>query len=377
MKQVYMIGLMSGTSVDSVDAALVSISGHHVELIHGITFDIPAEIRESVFELFSDQTGALRQLTLMNIRLGDLFADAVSELLRVTDIKPHQVKAVASHGQTIMHVADPESCCGLLSQGTLQIGEGAVIAERTGITTISDFRVADIAAGGSGAPLVPYLDLILAEKTGCPVAFQNIGGIGNVTYLKNSESTPAAFDTGPGNMIADELVRRYTSNSLSYDQDGHIGLTGTADQGLLNNWMGHPYLKKSIPKTTGREEFGTEFIDVYLAGRKPDPDIIHTAEVFTACSISDAYRKYLPDLPEKVIVTGGGAHNPVIMDSLAEQLPECMIQTGDQAGISTDYKEAVAFALLGWCTMNKKPNNVPAATGARKQAVMGKVSYPF
>ncbi len=371
------IGLMSGTSVDSIDAALVSISPGTVLLIKGISFKIPDDVRECIFELFQDHAGSLKTLTFMNFKLGELFSEAVHELLKVTGRKPHEILAVASHGQTIYHVANRELFCGQSLRGSLQIGEGAVIAERTGITTVSDFRTGDVAAGGAGAPLVPFLDAILAEKTGYQTAFQNIGGIGNVTYLNDSMTDPVAFDTGPGNMIVDRLVTEFSKGELTYDKDGKIGKTGFPNEALLKEWLKHPFICKSVPKTTGREEFGSEFYDLYIRGIEINPGLIRTAELYTARTIAESYKKNLPKLPERVIVTGGGAHNPVILDELKLCLPECRILTGDQVGISTDFKEAVAFALFGWCTLNKQTNTVPSATGALKKAVMGKVSYAF
>jgi len=356
MKEDLVIGLMSGTSVDAVDAALVSITPYHIELLKGISFNIPDDVRRCIFDLFQDQKGSLKKLTLMNFRLGELLAEAVHKLLEASGVKADKILAVASHGQTIWHVANEETFCDQTLRGTLQIGEGAVIAERTGITTVSDFRTGDIAAGGSGAPLVPFLDAMLAETTGYNTAFQNIGGIGNVTYLRDASMDPIAFDTGPGNMIVDQLVTDFTGGELAFDKDGMIGKGGSLNRNILKSWLKHPYLSNAIPKTTGREEFGVDFFDHYIKGKELNSDLIYTAEYYTACTITDAYRTFLPELPERVIVTGGGAHNPVILNTLMNQLPECRIQTGDQVGISTDYKEAVAFALLGWCTLNRKAN---------------------
>ncbi len=377
------IGLMSGTSVDSVDATAlhVELDGDEVKLetIGKISYPIEECLRREIFELFEDPAGSLERLAALNIRLGFLFSEAAIKLLKVTGLNAEEVFVIGSHGQTIFHVAEPVELCGKSVRGSLQIGEGSVIARETGITVVSDFRTADIAAGGSGAPLVPFLDLILFGNLGKTIAAQNIGGIGNVTWIPKKGDSVIAFDTGPGNMIIDRLVEIYTEGKLKYDKDGKIGRSGKILHDILERWMKHPYFKKSPPKTTGREEFGNPFLERELGpikAIKVDANLIRTAEEFTASSIADSYKRFLPELPETVIVTGGGAHNPVIMDSLRKNLPKCRVVTGEEYGIDSDFKEASAFALMALWTMLKRPNNVPEATGAGSPVIMGKISFP-
>jgi len=374
------IGLMSGTSVDSIDASVVGVNliGDHVSIktMANITYPIPDCIRKEIFTLFKDSSGSLRRMAALNIRLGNLFAEAVLELLKNTGLKPEDIDVIGSHGQTVYHVAEPLELCGEEVRGTIQIGEASAIAQKSGIPVVSDFRTADVAAGGSGAPLVPFLDQILFKDMSKNTAAQNIGGIGNVTWIPKEGEGVVAFDTGPGNMIIDALVSIYTRGKLKYDKDGAIGKGGKVIDNLLNKWMEHPYLKKSPPKTTGREEFGGRFLEEELKDIKVNADIIRTAEEFTAYSIADSYKRFLPEEPEVVIVTGGGVHNSVIMDSLKKHLPRSIVEKGEDYGIDSDFKEAIAFALMGLWTILGKINNVTEATGAEHEAVMGKVSYP-
>jgi len=374
------IGLMSGTSVDSIDGAAVKVeitdSGTDVHLVKGISYPIPGCIRDSIFQLFADGSGALHRLALLNMRLGQLFAEATQKLLKDAALNSDKVTVIASHGQTVHHVSLPEKCCGQKVRGSIQIGEPCVIAQTTGIPVVSDFRAGDIAAGGNGAPLAPLLDLILFRGHGKDVAAQNIGGIGNVTWIPKDDKKPLAFDTGPGNMIIDLLVTSYTKGSRHFDRDGKIGRQGNILKSLLEEWMNHPFLARKPPKSTGREEFGTIFLSSLLGDLKPDPDLIRTAEEFTALSIAHAYRNFLPSLPESVIVTGGGAHNPLIMESLSNHLKDAEILSGNQVGIDIDFKEAVAFAVLGLFRILGKTGNVPEATGACRKTVLGNITHP-
>ncbi len=380
MSTINAIGLMSGTSVDSIDAGVVTFEeyspGIKIKKIEGISYPIPEQIKNSIFDLFEDSAGSLKNLALMNSILGELFADAVLNLLDHTGLESKDIKVIGSHGQTIYHIAEKSEYCGKMVRGSLQIGEASVIAQKTGIPVVSDFRTGDIAAGGSGAPLVPFLDLLLSEKFGNCTAFQNIGGIGNVTFIENKDLPLVAFDTGPGNMIIDRLVSDFTGGKLAYDKDGEIGRKGNLKKDILKKWMKHPYFIKNPPKSTGREEFGTSFYDKYLKGIIITEDLIRTAEEFTALSIVQAYKTHLTRLPSTLIINGGGGHNPVIVNSIKDQLKDCRILTGDEAGISIDFKEAAAFALMGYYAWCGKPNNIPSATGADREAVMGKLSLP-
>ncbi|MEW5814752.1 MAG: anhydro-N-acetylmuramic acid kinase [Spirochaetota bacterium] len=374
------IGLMSGTSVDSIDAAAVKVDisegGEDIQLIKGISYPIPDCVRQLIFSLFEDGAGSLHRLSLLNIRLGYLFAEAVVKLLKEAGLKAEEVAVIGSHGQTVYHVSLSEECCGKSLTGSTQIGEASVIAQRTGIPVVSDFRTADIAAGGTGAPLAPFLDLLIFKDPERDTAVQNIGGIGNVTWIPKDRREPIAFDTGPGNMIIDFLVERYTDGRLSFDRDGEIGEKGNVDGRLLEVWMNHPFFLQKPPKSTGREEFGTCFFSTYIKERLPSPDLIRTAEEFTAHSIQRSYTDFLPRVPGRVIVTGGGSHNPVIMRSLCNYFGKDKVFSGEQAGIDSDYKEAIAFALMGLWRLLGRANNVPSATGAERAVVMGKLSLP-
>ena len=374
------IGLISGTSVDGIDAGLFAFNFDDgkttLEIVKAQTYAYPDSVRQEILRQIDGVPEALHRLTLLNMRLGELFADAVNRLLREAQIPAERVTVIGSHGQTLYHVAERELFCGELCRGTLQIGEGDVIAQRTGIQTVSDFRSADIAAGGTGAPFAPFIERVMADNFPGPVAFQNIGGIGNVGYFYNGKLI--AFDTGPGNMIMDQLVERHSEGHLFYDRDGEIGLSGGLNESLLKSWMNHPYLKQPPPKSTGRELFGGQFFqDFPPPADLPMEDIIHTAAVYTARSISRSYQSFLPEIPKTMIVSGGGAHNPIVMKALKTDLPQTTILTGDEAGISTDFKEAAAFALMALHYIMNLPGNEPEATGADTLVITGKLSKPL
>ncbi len=374
------IGLMSGTSVDSVDAVAIKVnleeSGIKIHLIKGISYPIPDCLKNWIFELFENGPQSLHKVTLLNMRLGTLFAEAVMQLLKNAGLKPTDVTVIGSHGQTAHHISFLEECCGEKISGSMQIGEASVIAQKTGIPVVSDFRTADIAAGGTGAPLVPFLDIILFQDWEEDIAAQNLGGIGNVTWIPQGDEKALAFDTGPGNLIIDLFVEKYTKGNLHFDKDGIIGKGGKVITELLGSWMKHPFFSQNPPKSAGREEFGTAFLSTYMVGLNPSSDLIRTAEEFTALSIAQAYKDFLPRMPAKVIVTGGGAHNPIIMEALAKYLGNIEVFSGNEVGIDVDFKEAVAFALLGLWRFLGKTNNVPEATGARRKVILGKLSLP-
>lgn len=379
-KEYICVGIMSGTSVDGVDTGLFKIQFRqgipNIKMIHAETYPIDKPLRDEIILQMSGVKNALHRLTLLNMRLGELYGDCVNRLLVQTGIKAADVTVIGSHGQTMYHIGKKEEFCSQNVSGTLQIGEGSIIAQRTAIPTVSDFRPADMAAGGEGAPFVPFLDRILADKYEGASAFQNIGGIGNVSFVSNDSIL--AFDTGPGNMILDQLVEHHSNGEKHYDKDGEIALTGTVIPSLLEEWMNHPYLMDSPPKTTGRELFGTRFFEDYPLDDSLDfKDVLHTAAVYTGKTIAGSYRSYLSELPGTVVVSGGGVHNPIIMSTLRAELPECNIISGDDDGISSDFKEAAAFALLGLYYMLDIPGNEPHATGAASPVILGKLSKPL
>ncbi len=357
-------GLISGTSLDGIDVAVVDIAaptGAPIEVVALNTVPYPPAVRDAILAISNAATHTA-QIARLNFLLGELFAEA----LRSTPIRIDSIELIGSHGQTIFHEGDPVAIFGHSVASTMQIGEPAVIAERTGIPVVADFRPSDIAAGGKGAPLVPYLDYLLFRSETVGRAALNIGGIANVTILP-AGATPdrvAAFDTGPGNMIIDGLTG-------SYDRDGALARRGKVDGALLDRLLADPYYAKSPPKTAGREQYGSAF----LASLPPLPleDLVATATDLTARTIAQAINTYA-EISE-VIVSGGGAHNAFLMDRLAAGL-HAHLKPSSALGIDADAKEAIAFAVLANETWHRRPSNLPSATGARSAAILGKICYP-
>jgi anhydro-N-acetylmuramic acid kinase len=380
MEEYLVIGLMMGTSGDGVDAALervrIQAGDVDVEFIEGITEPIPDQIRLPLFAMFESRHADLEQLTLLDTRIGQLLADTANALLQRAGFRSDQVTVIGSHGQTVFHVAEFREIAQRQVRGSLQVGDGAAIADSTGIPTVTNFRSADIAAGGCGAPLVPLFDTLLARHLSERSAFQNIGGIANVTWIEPESESLIAFDTGPGNMIIDALASRASGGALPFDRDGSIGRAGHIRQDILNAWLDHPYFAEKPPKSTGRELFGTAFLDDFLQTSAAAEDLVRTAEAFTAHSIARAYRQHLPRMPERVVVTGGGTRNPVIMEELSTLLPECIVCRGEDIGLNSDLKEAMAFGVLGLFHLLGRHGNVPAATGADHPAILGKLCLP-
>ena len=374
------IGLMSGTSADSIDAACVRLEGAPPrldwELLSFITLPMTQELRQEIFAAFRPETGTVDKLCQLNFTLGEWFAKASLEAIRAARLTPDQVDFIGSHGQTVWHIP-PNSGQGVPS--TLQLGNPAVIAERTGVTVVSDFRSRDMAAGGQGAPLVPFVDNLLLNHPTLSRAVQNIGGIGNVTFLPAGGKGEAfGFDTGPGNMLLDRAAEVLTQGQLRCDMDGKLAFAGKIHESFLQKWMAEePYFAQKPPKSTGRELFGVQRCDVYLkelAGLSKE-DILATLTAFTARSTAEAYRNFLPALPDEVLLCGGGARNPAIAAMLQKELPASRIGRTEDAGLPGDSKEAVAFAVLGYETMNHRPGNLPAATGATGPVVLGSITY--
>ena len=359
------IGLMSGTSADSIDAACVRFAGAPPrldwELLSFVTLPMTAELRQEIFAAFRPETGTVDKLCQLNFTLGEWFAKASLEAVKAANLTPAQVDFIGSHGQTVWHIP-PNSGEGVAS--TLQLGNPAVIAERTGITVVSDFRSRDMAAGGQGAPLVPFVDNLLLSHPTLSRAVQNIGGIGNVTWLPAGGAGEAfGFDTGPGNMLLDRAAEVLTQGQMHCDMDGKMAFAGKIQENFLQKWMSEePYFTRKPPKSTGRELFGVQRCDVYLTA-------------FTARSTAEAYKNFLPALPDEVLLCGGGARNPAIAAMLQKELPNSRIGRTEDAGLPGDSKEAVAFAVLGYETMNRRPGNLPAATGAKGPVILGSITY--
>jgi len=331
------------------------------------------EERARIAELMQSPV-SLAALTSGNAWLGELFADAALRVIEKAGLRPADVDAVASHGQTVWHIPPGEEQPG----ATLQLGEPCVIAERTGLLTVADFRPRDMAAGGQGAPLVPFADYLLFRDSHLSRAVQNIGGIGNVTWIPRG-GTPAeviAFDTGPGNMVIDALVSHFTDGAQTFDRDGRLAAEGEVDDGLLRELLAHPYFSQPPPKSTGRELFGADYARALRAraesrGLNPAATIA-TATALTAESITRAYHDFLGEIDE-VILGGGGSYNPTLRRMIAERLPATPIHTHEDHGISGEAKEAIAFVLLGHATLCGVPANLPAATGAEHSVVLGKI----
>ena len=390
------VGLMSGTSADGIDAALVEVEGAplvgqvsdlplRVRLLHYLAVPYEAALREEIFACFRPQTGTVERICRLNFALGEAFAAAALRCIAAAGLSPADVHLIGSHGQTIYHAVDASSPV----KSTLQIGEAAVIAHHTGITTVADFRVADVAAGGQGAPLVSYVDWLLFRHRQRRRAVQNIGGIANVTYLPpksqiaNRKSPipvldePLAFDTGPGNMLIDYAAGRATEGAWPCDRDGALAAQGKVDERLLAELMAHPYLQLPPPKTTGREQFGVQFgAEVWERAKAlvlRDEDIVATLTAFTAASIADAYRRFLPQMPDEVILGGGGARNPTLRAMLRERLAPARLLTHEDLGFSSQAKEALAFAVLAYEAIHGRPGNLPSCTGASRRVVLGKI----
>jgi len=372
-------GLMSGTSADGVDVAIVDIGPRGVKLLAFETFPHPPALRRQIFALFDPASARIDDLCHLNFRLGEAFASALMRLARKSGITLKSIGVAGSHGQTIYHIPEGRREGRKTIRSTLQIGEPSIIAERTGITTVADFRPRDMAAGGEGAPLVPFADYILFRDKRRTRAVQNIGGIANVTYLPAGGGPEGvlAFDTGPGNMMIDRIAWHVTRGKAGYDKDGRLAARGRVDERLLGELMRHPYLARRPPKSTGRETFGVQFTDeLWRRARKrgvAPRDILATATGFTASSIAQAYRRFLPAMPEEVILCGGGAENPTLLAMLHCELKPAKVARMEKFGLDPRAKEAVSFAILAYATVEGIPNNVPSATGARDAVVMGKV----
>lgn len=374
------VGLMSGTSADSIDAACVHLEGAPPrldwQLLSFVTLPMEEALRKEVFAAFRPETGSVDRLCQLNFTLGEAFAQAALEAIRAAGLTPDQADFIGSHGQTVWHIP-PGSGQGVAS--TLQLGNPAVIAQRTGVTVVSDFRSRDMAAGGQGAPLVPFVDSLLLSHPALSRAVQNIGGIGNVTWLPAGGAGEAfGFDTGPGNMLLDRAAEVLTQGQMRCDMDGKMAFAGQIQEKFLEKWMEEePYFAKKPPKSTGRELFGVQRCDVYLREMEglSREDILATLTAFTARSTAQAYKNFLPALPDEVLLCGGGARNPAIAAMLQKELPASRIGRTEDAGLPGDSKEAVAFAVLGYETMNRRPGNLPAATGASGPVVLGSITW--
>jgi anhydro-N-acetylmuramic acid kinase len=374
----YAVGLMSGTSLDGIDAALVKITDHGIktkaELIDFICLDLSENIKNKIKACCSISDSNTEVICSLNFELGYIFAEAVKKVCYKANFDINKLDFIGSHGQTIYHLPKSKD---ELFKSTLQIGEAAVIAYETNCQVVSNFRTMDMAAEGEGAPLVPYTDYILF-KGDKGRALQNIGGIGNVTVIPKecSLQNVYAFDTGPGNMIIDEVTKKLMD--LPYDKNGEFASRGKIIDDILNTLMEIEYIKCEPPKTTGRELFGAQFVDKLLV-KYPDvkpEDLIATITMFTAKSIEWNYRNYIfnKDKIDEIIITGGGSYNKTLVSNIKQLIPECRVMTGEEFGISSEAKEAVAFAILANETLNGNFSNVKGATGAKENVILGNIT---
>ena len=376
-----LIGLMSGTSHDGVDAALVDISfarkRFQIQQRAFRSFPYSPPVRERLLRLSQGAPVDAGEIAQVNVLVGELFAKAARKLCQVAKISPDSVAAIGSHGHTIYHRPRQQPGPG----STLQIGEPAVIAAQTGITTVADFRPADVAMRGEGAPLVPYVHYFLFHQPQRSIAVHNIGGIANLTYLpvKQGLDGVLAFDTGPGNMVIDGTVQAVSDGKKLYDKDGRLARAGTAHTRLLSELLRHSYFRRQPPKSTGREEFGEAYIQQFLEKTKTlqlsAEDKVATATALTVESMARAYRHFVcPRGPlDEILLTGGGSLNPVLREQLAQALPQVQVRTLEEIGFESQALEALAFAVLAYATLHGMPSNVIGATGARRPVVLGKV----
>ncbi len=379
------VGLISGTSMDGVDAILVKITGPprtpHVEFLAFENVPYPPEIQRRLLSGASGSAITAGEISELNFRLGKIFADAALDVCRVARVSPRHLAVVGSHGQTIYHQGSPTLEGRRRVASTLQIAEPAIIAERLGVPVVADFRTADIAAGGEGAPLVPMVDYLLLRDAKQGVVALNIGGIANLTVIpaRARPSRVFGFDTGPGNMVIDGLVRRATRGRKTLDVGGRLAARGHVIEPLLAKLLKHPFFRRTPPKSAGREQFGDEFLDRYFLGRGARlEDLLRTATELTARAISNAITRFvLPRVKvRRLIISGGGVHNPLLVGRLAALMPQLVIEHSDPYGLQVDMKEAIAFAVLADRTLHGLPGNLPGVTGARRAVVLGKVVRP-
>ena len=377
------LGIMSGTSADGIDVALVRFSGPTATLENFTAFPFPASVRDVILRLGEGRSTTTGEISQLNFTLGEIFAEAALAACRKFKVRPAEVAVIGSHGQTVFHQGVPSRFCGRSVSSTLQVGEPSVIATRTGITTVGDFRPADMAAGGQGAPLVPFVDFLLYRNARVGRAALNIGGISNVTVVPRDAKIRDvfAFDIGPGNMAIDALVRHFTGGSKSFDRDAEMARRGTVLPELLAALLRDKYFLKSPPKTAGREQYGSAYVQQVLAHReskraRPE-DVVHTATILTSLSIVNSFHRFISSRAEisELIVSGGGARNPLLMGQIEAALMDVRVRKSGDLGVPGDAKEAYAFAVLAWETLHRRPANVVGATGAGKAVVLGKVCY--
>ena len=380
------LGLMSGTSMDGVDAALVELRGPaqqpRLRLLAFVSNPYPQAVRERLLHVATGEPTTAGAISQLNFLLGELFAEAALRACRRAGISPGRLAVIGSHGQTIYHQGARTLEAGRPVSSTLQIAEPAVIAEKTGVPVVADFRTADLAAGGQGAPLVPMVDYLLLRDDREGRVALNIGGIANITVIP-ADARPEevfGFDTGPGNMVIDALVRHFTRGKKAYDAGGGLAARGRVIEPLLAELLRLPFFRQRPPKSAGREQFGAEYVRRHFLRRRgaPPQDLLRTATELTARTIADALERFVfPRVKvHRLIVSGGGAHNRLLVSRLGELLPNLSVDLSDKYGLPVDAKEAIAFAVLADRTLHGLPGNLPSVTGARRPVVLGKLLWP-
>jgi len=382
------IGMMSGTSADGIDVALADISGApphlNAKLEGHYHTKFPPTVRAAILRLANGAATTTAEISQLNFLLGELFASAASAACRKWRVPLRAISLIGSHGQTIFHQGKPGAFLSIRRvASTLQIGEPSIIAERTGAATIADFRPADIAAGGHGAPLVPFVDYLLYRDPKIGRVALNIGGIANVTVIPAGARPQDvyAFDTGPGNMVIDALVENITRGRKKYDRDARLAAAGTVIHSLLEKMLREPYLRQRPPKTAGREQFGQRYTSDLLRWarrhRARPEDLVRTATIFTSLSVVDAFRRFI--LPKtkvrELIIAGGGTRNPLIVAQIEAALGDIKIIGSSRLGVASEAKEAFAFAILAYEAFHGRSNNLPSATGAVHSTIMGKLVH--
>lgn len=378
------IGLMSGTSLDGIDAVLVRVQGSGLRTrfrqIAYIERPFPRGVRELLLGNSVPGTSRVDDITRLNVLLAQLYAESAVRVARKGGTALSGVDLIGCHGQTIQHLPKPKRMFGRTVRATLQIGDPSVIATLTGIPTVGNFRVADMAVGGQGAPLVPYFDWLVFRSRLKSRILLNIGGIGNVTILPRgcAARDVVAFDTGPGNMLIDALMQHFYRKK--YDANGAVAASGHLLPGLLEDLGKHPYLRRRPPKSTGREEFGEDMVRriLHVARGAKHADVIRTVTTFTPFAVHDACRRFIPESKgiDEVIVSGGGARNRFLLEELRRLFSNAVVRTADEFGVSGDAKEAICFAILANETVHGNCTNIPRVTGARKPVVLGVLGRP-
>jgi anhydro-N-acetylmuramic acid kinase len=378
------VGLMSGTSADGVDVAVVEVKGNgkdtKIKTIGWRTFPFEKDLKWLILKNSQPETSRVDEICRLNFLIAQIYADSVFKTLEELNLKPSEVDLIGSHGQTIQHLPNAVEMFGYRVKSTLQIGDPGVIAKLTGIPTVGNFRIGDVALGGEGAPLVPYFDYLIFGSDEINRLVLNIGGIANFTVLKRNCDVEEviAFDTGPGNMVVDALVKIFFRKD--YDEDGKIAQSGTVSQELLSKMSQHPFIAKKPPKSTGREEFGSAFVEKILKWSEEislDPkDIIATVSEFTAYAVYKNYEFFIkPNVEiDEIIVSGGGAKNKFMVSAL-ERYFKVPVKLSDEFGISSDAKEAICFAVLANETISGNPANIKSVTGAVKRTILGGVYF--